>query len=349
MSSILSIVRAAMENSSRRCAAALIAAAVFMAAAAPALAADGATVAGTVFVGGVRLQDEVAVVNVRNLCGVCDTAAIRSGVRFENYAVHDELGRRRWQPSDLDSFVSFDPSVRTIFFVHGNQITSGDAKCEGLEVYRRLLHTEPDAQRIRFVIFSWPSAKVPGLLRDFREKAARTGPAGCQLAWLLDQMPAQTPVSLVGFSYGARIITGGLHMLAGGTLGGAGLAERANPGRTAVNAVLLSAAMHAHWLGEGQFHGLAMSQVDQMFLINSCQDRAMRYYHLSATGGRPQALGLRGPTRLNAEQAAKVRQRDISRYTGSGHDLYQYISAPGATAQIWDYLTGAVAAAPLSN
>ena len=109
----------------------------------------------------------------------------------------------------------------TVIFVHGNQITPCDAKCEGLAVYRRLMRHGSDAPPIRFVIFSWPSAKVSGgLLNDVRVKAMRTGPAGCQLAWLIDQMPAETPLSLVGFSFGARIITGGLHVLAGGSLGG---------------------------------------------------------------------------------------------------------------------------------
>ena len=88
-------------------------------------------------------------------------------------------------------------------------------------------------RRIRFVIFSWPSSKVSGgLLNDVRVKAARTGPAGCQLAWLIDQMPAETPLSLVGFSFGARIITGGLHVLAGGSLGGSMQSDRARASRS---------------------------------------------------------------------------------------------------------------------
>ena len=118
------------------------------------------------------------------------------------------------------------PSVPTLIFIHGNQITPADAKREGLAVYRRIMRYGSDGPPIRFVIFSWPSSRVGGLLRDVRVKATRTDPAGCQLAWLLDQMPAETPVSLVGFSYGARIITAGLHILAGGHLGHLQLAER---------------------------------------------------------------------------------------------------------------------------
>jgi hypothetical protein len=313
-------------------------------AAQPQMAAPALTASPSVFVNGIRREDEIVVVNARMLCGVCDPESIRSGIQVEHYAVRDAVGYRRWQSSDLSSFLAFDPSVRTVIFVHGNQITPGDAKADGLEVYRRLMCYGANDARIRFVIFSWPSAKVSGPLRDFQIKATRTGPAGVQLAWLIDQMPAETPVSLLGFSYGARIVTGGMHVLAGGQLGGCGLKEHAHPNRPHVNAVLMASATHACWLGEGQHQGLALSQADRVFFLNSNRDPAMRFYALSVPGrGGPQAMGLCGPTCLSAEQAAKVYNRDISGYTGSRHDLYLYLSAPGATGQIWDYLSSAVA------
>ncbi|MEX0610501.1 MAG: hypothetical protein WD229_00150 [Pirellulales bacterium] len=291
-----------------------------------------------------RLQDEIVVVNTRMLCGSCNPESLRTGLIVERYAASDEAGHRRWEASDLETFLAFDSSVPTIFYIHGNQITPADAKCQGLALYRRLMRYGCNEGPIRFVIFSWPSSRIGGLLRDVRVKAKRTGPAGCQLAWLLDQMPAETPVSLIGFSFGARIITGGLHILAGGSLGcGMELAERVNPDRAPVNVVLIAAALHAHWLGEGQYHGLAMTRVERMFLLNNCRDLALRYYHLSTTsGGRPQALGLCGPTRIGPEYAAKIQMRDVSRYAGTQHDLFLYLCAPGATAQVWEY-TGAAA------
>lgn len=294
---------------------------------------------GGVFCNGVRLQDEIVVINTRNICGSCSTESFRNRIGVETYAIHDEAGCRRWQRSDLDSFLTSDPSVPTIIFIHGNQITPGWAKSEGLSVYRRLMKYGGHSGPIRFVIFSWPSERVGRILRDARVKAARTGPAGLQLAWLLDQMPAETPVSLVGFSFGARIITGGLHILGGGSLGGAlALPERFHPDRQPVNVVLLSAALHAHWLGRGQHHGLAMTQVNELLLLNNSQDRAMRYYHFLTPGrGGPQALGLRGPTRISSESAVKIQKRDVGRYVGSQHDLNRYLCAPGVLRQIWDY------------
>lgn len=307
--------------------------------AAPAVAFADEAPGGRAFSGGVRLQDEIVVVNTRMLCGSTDPDSLASGVMVENYAVTDEAGHRRWRRSDLESFVSFDPSVPTIFFVHGNQITPGEAKSQGLAVYRRLMRYGCEEGPIRFVIYSWPSSRVGRLLQDVRVKAARTGPAGYQLAWLLNQMPAETPVSLIGFSFGARIVTGSLHVLAGGSLGyGRELDQRANPNRPPVNVVLIGAALHANWLGEGQYHGLAMTQVDKAFLLNNCRDLALRYYRLSTPGrDRPQALGLHGPTCIGPKYAAKIMTRDVSSSAGRQHDLFMYLCAPGATSLAWHF------------
>jgi hypothetical protein len=297
-----------------------------------------ATAGGCVLRNGVRLEDEIEVVNTRSICGA-NADLMRKGLKFENYATCDDAGSRRWQSSDLDSFLAFDPSVPTIIFIHGNQIGPGEAKSEGLMVYRTIILHGCDAPRIRFVIFSWPSSKVGGLLYDVREKAARTEPAGWHLAWLMDQMPEETPISLVGFSFGARIITGGLHIYAGGSLGGSlKLAEHVHPHREPVNVVLMAAASHSYWLAEGQHHGMAMSQVNRMLLINNCADRAMRYYDLLTPGrGGPQALGLSGPTRISPQDAGKIINRDVSRCVGAEHELSAYICAPGDPGLIWDY------------
>ena len=102
--------------------------------------------------------------------------------------------------------------------------------------------------------------------------------------------------------------------------------------------------MHAHWLGDGQYHGLAMTQVNRMFLVNSCQDIAMRYYRFIERRGNPQALGLCGPTNISAENAAKIEMRDVGRYTGSQHNLF-LLCGPGIVGQVWETSTASMPAA----
>lgn len=295
-----------------------------------------------VFCNGIRPQDEIVVVNTRQICSCCDPEEIRNKLQIENYAVCDEAGTRHWQPGDLQSFLAFNPSIPTVIFVHGNQISPWDAKCEGVAVYRRIITHGCDSPPIRFVIFSWPSTKISGgLMNDIRVKAMRTGPAGCELAWLIDQMPAETPISLAGFSFGARIITGSLHILGGGSLGSSMfLKERVHPDRQPMSVILLASALHAHWLGDNQYHGMAMTQVSQMFLVNNCGDPAMKYYDYIEPGfGGPQALGLCGPTCITAENAHKIRMRDANCCVGDQHELMAYVCCNAGT--IWDYTAGA--------
>ncbi|MGD9634811.1 MAG: hypothetical protein AB7U97_16145, partial [Pirellulales bacterium] len=259
---------------------------------------------------GIRPQDDIVLVNVRPVGGCCNAEALASGAEIEAY-VNCESGGPRWQQASLESLTSADPTVSTIVFVHGNRLTNWDAKCEGLAAYRRIARQEGDAP-IRFIIFSWPSAQISGPLNDVRVKAARTRPAGCQLAWLVDQLPAETPVTLVGFSYGARIATGALHILGGGSLGGMSVALQ-HPGRQPMNAVLMASALHSDWLCPGHYHGQAMTMVNQMVLVNNCEDRAMKYYHFSTTCGRPQALGYCGPTCIDPAGASKIVDLNVAR------------------------------------
>jgi hypothetical protein len=304
-----------------------------------------------VYSNGIRAQDEIWLVNVRPLCGSCDPAALAKDVQVETFVATGDGGRRCWQQSDVGSLASANSATPTVIFVHGNQISPGDAKQQGLALYRRMVWASSSPTPIRYVIFSWPSSKIPGLLRDVRVKALRTRPAGCQLAWLIDQLPGDEPLELIGFSYGARIITGALHILGGGDLGGLALASRQHPDRQPVNAVLFAAALNSDWLCPGHYHGQAMTQVNRMMLLNNCNDVAMEYYRFSTTCGDPQALGLCGPTCIDAAGAAKIRQRDLSRWVDQ-HDLMCYVCAPGVAADFWNYSQAAEASpspSPASN
>jgi hypothetical protein len=81
--------------------------------------------------------------------------------------------------------------------------------------------------------------------------------------------------------------------------------------------------------------------VEHMLLVNNCADRAMKFYHFSSKGGRPQALGYRGPTCIDAAGASKIIEQDVSRYVGREHNLFCYLSAPGVAGEIADYASPA--------
>ncbi|MEX2167915.1 MAG: hypothetical protein WD851_01270 [Pirellulales bacterium] len=289
---------------------------------------------------GLRPQDQFVVLSSRGAGCTTDADRLANGLRYSTLEVVDESGCRQWRRGDVSEFFSWhEPGVPTIVFFHGNQVASNEAAGEGLLVYRALVRSAADERPIRFVTWSWPSEKTGGPLRDVREKAARTCPIAWQTAWVLDQLPPDLQVSLLGYSFGARVATGAAHLLAGGELSGRMLDARVNPERPPMRAVFMAAALHAHWLCEGQCHGRAMQQIDRLFLVNNPRDPAMRFYHLSATAGKPQALGLCGPTCIDAEVAGSIYQVNASGYVGKNHDLALYVCSRQVMALAWEYLT----------
>ena len=183
--------------------------------------------------------------------------------------------------------------------------------------YRQFTVGIPASQPVRFVIWSWPSDRIHGILKDVRAKAARTNTDCKYLAWTLHQLNPQTPVSLIGFSYGARIATGALHVLAGGSLDGFALAPATKP-RTPVRAVLTVAALHNYWLAEGHYHGRALEIVDSMLLVNNSCDMALKRYRFLDRSRTAAALGYMGPAGWSPHYG-KIRIVDACRDVGKAH------------------------------
>ncbi len=167
-----------------------------------------------------RTQDEVWLVSTRCLgCPDNETAPYNIGVMQYNFAAH------QWLASSLQDFLAAqEPSKPDVFWIHGNRIEADEAREEGFQVYEQLTNCAPD-HPIRFIIFSWPSAPISGLVEDARVKATRTNLDGYYLAWLVNQIDHRVPVDIIGYSFGARIATGTLHILGGGALFGRTLPE----------------------------------------------------------------------------------------------------------------------------
>lgn len=288
----------------------------------------------------VRPGDRVFVVNTRPVGCTTDPVRLSEGT----YAA--ERLEAQWHPSPVESMLgSLDPSLPVVFYVHGNQIDRPNARERGLAVYRRLIRSSCDEGRIQFVIFSWCSNKVKGLLRDYRVKAARTRPVAWQLAWTLDHLPADSRVGLLGYSYGARVSSGATHLLAGGSL--SGLSYAAEGHLQSVRAVFMAAAYDACWNSPRAYHGHALDRIESLLTTVNPRDPAMKYYKWVPVSSDPPALGGVGPAGLNAEQAARVRLLPVAKSVGKSHDLYDYLAAPGLMRSAWTRLTYAeVTAAP---
>ena len=247
---------------------------------------------------------------------------------------------RSWVRSSLAELLAADDGGVTTVFVHGNRIAWDEAFTKGWGAYRTLV-CSADERPVRFIIWSWPSDPIRGPVQDAREKACRTNPTGYYLGWFLDQLNPEAPVSLMAHSFGARVVTGALHVLGGGQIDGHRLDERNHPVRQAMAVVLLVAALDSDWLMPGRFHGQAMSQVSSMLLVNnSCDILLKRYHRIYGRRCSQQALGYTGLASWAATAAdwTKVSQLNAAPIVGHRHAFAGYIGSPGLVARMRPHL-----------
>jgi hypothetical protein len=258
--------------------------------------------------------------------------------RLSYWRLHPQSNE--WTPSTHEAFLAADdPAVPSCFFVHGNRVSHGESFDIGWRAYKRFRAHAPPERRFRFVIWSWPSTRIQGQIKDVRVKARQSEAHAIYLAWLLDQMHPQTQVSLVGYSYGARLIAGSLHILGGGRSAGRGLATRVHPQRLPLRAVLMAGALDSNALLPHARNGLALTQVDRMLVLTNPADEVLKYYRLLyGLGGKMQALGAAGAAGLRSlGDRAKVAHWNVSRFVGSDHDWARYLYSPVIVERIDDY------------
>lgn len=237
---------------------------------------------------------------------------------------------KSWEQVDLGTFLATDdPAVPTCVYIHGNRTSRSWAVREGWSVSQKLKLLAPELP-LRFVIWAWPADQIRGIRQDVQVKAYRSDVQAYYLAYLLGRINPEVRVGLVGYSFGARTITGALHLLAGGRFAGRSLPEGMAPvKRTPVRAVLVAAAMGAHWLSPGASNGLALSLVDRLLITRNTYDPVLQYYPRMYGRGGPQALGYTGPARsLQAgAQGEKLEILPLERSVGNNHDLQGYLRA----------------------
>ena len=227
-------------------------------------------------------------------------------------------------------FLKADPHVPTTIVVHGNRADAQDAVDYGWQVVEALQAASGGTPH-RLLIWSWPADRIGrSNRRDVQVKASRSDVEAFYLGRLLNRMHPDTPVNLVGYSFGARVITGALHLAAGGSIGGSSIAEKPLSGRRPFRAVLIASAENADWLADGHCHGLATTQLEQALVTVNGSDRVLKLYrHMYRLGGPP-ALGWIGPTCLADDDptAVKLQLINVSCSVGRTHDWQRYFCAP---------------------
>ncbi|MEY4177355.1 MAG: hypothetical protein RLY70_929, partial [Planctomycetota bacterium] len=241
---------------------------------------------------------------------------------------HDE-----WLSASIDELLREAALRRTLIYVHGNRGADAQAVARGAELARQLA-ARPGAPPFQVVIWSWPSAKTLRGRRDFLHKSERTDTEAWYLAGLLQRFPSDANVSILGFSYGARVVTGAAQWLAGGRFEDRELPILRTPNgdpRTSVRlrVALAAPAMHWHWIGQDSLHNRALEVIDRMTILYNPSDPALRWFKLIYPCERPQALGRVGISdeRLGAA-ATRVDQWNIEPAVGRAHDEELILRSP---------------------
>ncbi len=253
---------------------------------------------------------------------------------------------RTWQPAERSDLLDGGAPLPTTFYIHGNRADPQSAVRQGWVVYR-CLRSRAGERPFRFVIWSWPAERTHRrMLVDLRVKAARSDVQAQYVAWLVSRMPAEAPVNMVGYSYGARVITGALEMLGGGEVAGRRLDAAATSDRRRVWAVLVAAAIDNDWLLPGRRNGRAVTRAESVLITRNRCDRALKWYPaVCRTSG---AMGFTGPVCLRGmgDEASKLEVVDVSCRVGKAHDWRVYLQAPELWARLPSYALPADDAPP---
>ncbi|MGD0900481.1 MAG: hypothetical protein ABR915_21830 [Thermoguttaceae bacterium] len=233
----------------------------------------------------------------------------------------------RWLPADAEAFRrSVDTLMPTAIFVAGYGTGVETTIEEATRIYCDMQRAAC-GRPFRLVIWSWPSDRNRRvrLARDLRAKAFSCDAEALYLARTLPELPPATPIGLIGYSYGARIVGGAVELLTGGEVAGQRLPAEVCAGWAAaprpVRVMFIAAAMDADWLAGGHRCGEVLALVEGVAVTLDDRDRVLRRYTRLPGRGGPQALGRIGPVGC---QGAKLELLDVTCAVGKKHDWKRY-------------------------
>lgn len=237
----------------------------------------------------------------------------------------DRCGNK--MPELFESFISsVSPERTVVIHVHGNRLTETEANTRGRFVYRHVKCNAPEIP-MDFVIFSWPAEQRGLLIRDGRTKAKITEAESLYLATLLRELTTRNiPVAIVAYSFGCRVVSGGLHCLAGGSLSGRQLPTEPIVGAN-IAVGMIAPAVQADWLGTGYYHGMASNNISNLTILYNSRDAVLKRFWLVEFNSRGSALGYTGPKRIAPGfdgRPVPLVKCDCARFLGFAHSEQEY-------------------------
>lgn len=276
----------------------------------------------------IREQDEVWLVSSRHLPGNACHSTDNDQLCFERKT---ESG---WVQSTSKEFdASTETKIPTILFVHGNRTNQTFSRIRGLQTYRAIVADCSIKTPIRYVIWSWPSDRIFGQVRDLRLKASVADQHSVFLARFIQSFDRENQIRLVGYSYGGRMAINALHLLHGGCFLGRKLPGCDSGCYPKMKVALIVPAVPYDCFEKYSPTNQALDQIEKVVLIKNESDFSMRVFRFFKADGCKKALGYGGPRRLPTCESEKFRQVSMTGLV-SRHSLTDHLRQPRVVSAI---------------
>jgi hypothetical protein len=198
-----------------------------------------------------------------------------------------------WELDSLENALVDDGRL-TILYVHGNFMERNNARDRVLIINRYLQAKAKEPYRL--MMLSWPSEREPHPLRDVYENAESAESQALVVAQILERLGNQSRVSILGFSFGARAVTGGLHFASGGSVPGfsSPLQYPASNQLSNYRVALVAPAVDRNWIAPGGRHSFALDRVDGLINLYNSRDPILRRFRFLDRLSSPVAAGFAG-------------------------------------------------------
>ncbi len=252
-----------------------------------------------------------------------------------NFDVH-RFQEGCWKKGDVEQATRHDPAIPlTIVYVHGNFMERCNAR-ERVRIVDRYLRAKTSVP-YRLIMLSWPSQRGRKPLRDVVDNAASAECQSLYFAWILDRLRGEQ-IGILGFSYGARAVTGGLHLQSGGHIPGLCYVPATSVSQPIASpryhVGVVAPAIDRNWLTSHGRHGHAMDHVDAMVNLYNSRDPILRRFRFLDRLSRPVAAGFAGFTGIELfsnprsvsplSSQPRVQQFDCGSLIGTTHSERSY-------------------------
>ncbi len=228
-------------------------------------------------------------------------------------------------------FQVLPPGIPVLILIHGSFVDYEDEP-ELLYSFEWIRSGVPH-QPLLVLCYRWPSdvSCCKALLGTFAvcQMAQRSEFHGFYLVQLINQIPAENPVRLIGHSHGCRMISSALHLLSGGKVDGRPLPPCSLSNR-AFRVSFFSAALDHDWFNPGQKYDQAIHRMCWLQNFKHTLDWALLTYP-GRYPGSSRALGQTGFTRKDLRRLGPetCKIQDIKNGQGMllwGHGMKSHLT-----------------------